>query len=63
MDSNSKQAVKPQREVYVVEINLEIVGKVYSEKEAWDLIGKAPFGSSHVVRDGDGNVREEFIPY
>lgn len=53
----------PENEVYKVEINLKIVATVFSEEKAWDIIGAAPFGSLHVVYDGDDNVREEFIPF
>lgn len=51
-----------RQRIYRVEINGRI-HTVYSEESAWDAIGQAPFGSGYVVRDGNGNVREEFIPY
>lgn len=51
------------KKVYKVFINLQLKKIVYSEKAAWKIIGKSPFGSGHVVLDENDNIREEFIPF
>lgn len=44
------KAIKPIR----VFINGKLVAKVASTREAWRIIGKAPFGSLYEVHDENG---------
>lgn len=63
LEKKDTQLGLKKNETYKVEINLKIVDTVHSEDEAWDIIGKAPFGSLHAVYDENGDIREEFIPF
>jgi len=62
-ETEKKIAETDNSDIYVVSINGRAAVTVFSEGDAWDVIGKAQFGSVHIVRDGDGNTREEFVPF
>lgn len=54
--------VKPV-DLYYVYINFELAGVVETEEQAWDIIGKAYFGALYEVRNNNGQIRSEFIPF
>lgn len=58
LDEWFKERARPYR----VYINGKFTDSVTTERAAWDVIGRQPFGSGHEVRDADGNIRPEFIP-
>ena len=49
--------------LYKVYINGKLVKIVYSESDAWKVIGQHSFGSLYEVHDRDNRVRTEFIPF
>ncbi len=48
---------------YKVIINGRYTYFTQTDTEAWDIIGKAPFGSLYEVYDEKNNIRPEFIPF
>lgn len=46
-----------------VYINSRLVGTVTDPDAAWDLVGKAPFGSCYEIRGDDGFCFEDTIPF
>lgn len=54
---------RPFKRQYRVYINGVLKEIVYTEAEAWDVIGESSFGSLYEVRDAEGNVYDQFIPY
>lgn len=48
---------------YKVSINGRHKKTVFSEKDAWAVIGQASFDSLYSVLDADNNTRPEFVPY
>jgi NTP pyrophosphatase (non-canonical NTP hydrolase) len=43
--------------------NNKNIGRTNDEKEAWDIVHKVPFGGCYEVRDENGDIRSEFIPF
>lgn len=59
-----EEFLKEKREhTYKVHINGRYKNTVFSEKDAWALIGKQTFGSGYEVYDAADCIRPEFIPY
>jgi hypothetical protein len=48
---------------YRVRINGEFVGFTETAEQAWELIGRARFGSGHIVTSPTGKDTGEFVPY
>ncbi|QHJ80664.1 MAG: hypothetical protein [Caudoviricetes sp.] len=52
------------QQLYDVYINCHLKATSVTEQEAWDVIGKQPFGSGHIVRlAGTNKIAVQFIPY
>lgn len=50
--------------LYNVYINCRFKAGPVTEDEAWEVIGKQPFGSGHLVYEaGTGEIAEQFVPY
>ena len=59
MDNQGKEP-----ELYNVYINSRFKAGPVTEEEAWDVIGRQPFGSGHLVYEAEtGEIAEQFIPY
>lgn len=48
---------------YKVVINCRDTHYACTIDEAWEIIGRQPFGSGHMVYDKKGNMPYEFVPY
>ena len=50
---------------YILYLNIrnKPVGRYNTENEVWEAIGELPFGAGYVVRNQDGDVVPEFIPF
>lgn len=49
--------------IYKVYINGRFKKTCHSTKEAWKIIGESPFGSLYEVRDINGDIVPEFVPF
>lgn len=51
-------------QLYDVYINCHLKATGVTEQEAWDVIGRQPFGSGHLVYlTGTNEIAEQFVPY
>jgi len=54
---------KIELKTYNLYINLSLVFSSDNAEEIWNEIGKTPFGSLYEVRDKNGDIVSEFVPF
>ena len=51
-------------QLYDVYINTRLKATSVTEEEAWNVIGRQPFGSGHIVcLAGTNEIAEQFVPF